>query len=68
MGRPKGSKNKVKAAKPKKLTARDIETNCAECPKPVKREPTFTRTEVVSMWVIFALFYCWIVSDWLASL
>lgn len=66
MGRPKGSKNKV--TKAKKLTAADIERNCAECPKPVEQEPTFTRVEVAAMSVIAALVYCWVISDWLASL
>lgn len=63
MGRPKGSKNK-----PKPITADDLARNCAACPKPIKREATFTCLECAAMTAVGILLYAVFVSDWLASL
>lgn len=63
MGRPKGSKNK-----PKPITADDLARNCADCPKPMKRDATFTTFECAAMTATGILLYAVFVSDWLASL
>ncbi len=52
----------------KNITADDIVANCADCPKPIKREPMFSKFEIASLALIGVLAYSWFVSDWLASL